>query len=95
MDENPLITDILYKEKKKALKREENSKLLLFSGEKLESFVPVSPESGTGGFRIIRLLNSLGIMITDHKIGEVPFTAKRDNFSKNFKFTFNLSPERV
>jgi len=99
MDENPLITDILYNEKKKDRERTdgkyENSKMFLFSGEEIETFVPVPPESGTGGFRIIRLLNSLGIMVTDHKTGEAPFSAKCDDLSRNFKFTFNMSTDPV
>jgi len=97
MDSNPLITDIIYRGTKNSLNNtQENYAKLLFSNQDdFEQFIPVPPQDGTGGLRIIRLLNDLGIIITNHHTGNSPVVARTDALSRNFKFTFNLSPKPI
>lgn len=95
MDKEPLITDIIYSKIEKTFKNNDKKKLLLFSEGSFEQKITVPPESGEGGFTLIRLLNSLGIMITDHKNGKIPIIARGDTHSTSFKFTFNLSQEPI
>lgn len=92
MERDPLITDIIYHSNKETLKgsREEYRKLLLFNDDDFEQFVPVPPQNGIGGFRIIRLLDNMGIIITNHWSGDSPVTARADALARSFKLTFNL-----
>ena len=91
---NPLITDISYRSTRKPLGDSIGgyTKLLFSAEDDFEQFIPVPPHNGTGGFRIIRLLDDLGIIITNHHTGRSPVVARADSLAKNFKFTFNLSP---
>ncbi len=97
MSKDSLLTDLLYyKYKQRGNDIDKQQKLVLFSArDNIEQFVPVPPENGTGGFRIFRLLENLGIIITNHKSGSSPVTVRADTMSVNFKFTFNLSPKPV
>lgn len=96
MESNPLITDINYHSTKEKLKNsKEGCSRLLFSNDDFEQFIPIPHRNGTGGFRIIRLLDNLGIVITNHRTGDSPVVARADALTKNFKFTFNLSPKPV
>ena len=95
MDKKPLMTDIIYSKIDNIYKNSDKKRLLLFSEESFEQKITVPPESGEGGFTLIKLLNSLGIMITDHKNGKIPIIARGDTHSASFKFTFNLSPEPI
>ncbi|NOY08227.1 MAG: helix-turn-helix transcriptional regulator [Spirochaetes bacterium] len=97
MKRDPLITDIIYHDNKKKLEgsRKEYRKLLFFNDDDFEQFVPVPPQNGVGGFRIIRLRDNLGIIITNHWSGDSPVTARTDALTRSFKFTFNFSPKPV
>ena len=94
-EDNPLITDISYLNTRKSLRNSKGTftKLLFSDEDDFEQFIPVPPHNGTGGFRIIRMLDELGIIITNHHTGESPVVARADSLAKNFKFTFNLSPK--
>lgn len=94
MDNDPLLTDLIYNLKDK-LKNSKGLKLFQFDTRAIEKFVPVPPESGSGGFKTIRLSDKLGILITDHKTGHLPVVVHGDIQSENFKFTFNLSKDPV
>lgn len=96
MKNDPLITDINYYSTKENIKKSQEAYAMqLFSNHDFEQFIPVPPENGTGGFRIISILDELGIIITDHLAGDSPVLARADAISKNFKFTFNLSSKPV